>query len=1166
MRLASSPHGDLRLVTTNFDRLFQVAGERAGKEFQTYAAPTLPIPKNSRWNGLVHLHGILPDNGDDTALNRLVVTSGDFGLAYLTEGWAARFVTALFQNYTVCFAGYRIGDPVLRYMMDALAADRMMGEVSPPAWVLGECSPGNEKTETIAWEAKGVTPILYTIPAESTDHSALHKTLLAWADTYRDGVQGKEAIVAKYAMTNPQDSTQQDDFVGRMLWALSDKTGLPAKRFADFNPAPSLDWLLKVFVKNCFRHSDLVRFGVPPQVKVDPKLLFSFASRPASYEYAPAMQLVSEHIAGSRWDNRMYHLARWLVRHLGDHRLIIWIANNGGQLHYHFRTLIEGELDRFAALERDGQNSALNEIRLNAPKAIPHPAMRTLWQLLLGGRVKSNRHNPDLYAWHRRLLRDGMTTPLRLELRELLAPKIQLAQPLILSDSDSNSDDEPMQVHELVHGELVLTADRVIDALHEFDSELWSSALPLPSLLEEFQYLLRDALDLLRELGQANDRTDMSDMYLPSITPHRQNQGFHAWTSLIELLRDAWLAVYATDCARAARISQTWFELPYPTFKRLALFTASQDNCIPPDQWVGWLLADDAWWLWSSDCKREVLRLIVLQGRYLTATAQARLETAILAGPPRENSDDLGEETDILYTVWLYLAKLECAEQMLGELAMARLEAISKAHPQWRLEANESDEFTYWMSGTDDPDYDDNRDVDIAPRKRRELVKWLASYSAAPRARYEDNWHDVCEKHFCNSLFALCDLARDGEWLIRRWRTALQVWINSSTHVSRSWCYAASIVKNIPDKELQEMCHAVTYWMEAASRSINRHKDVMLDLCSRVLELPLEAGPDYRTSFGGNEAYDYIGSANRHPFGNVTQALINLLFKQTPNDNDLIPADLKVLFTKLCDGRLDHFRHGRVKLASRLIPFFRVDQPWTEEHLLPLFDWGNPDEAQAAWAGFLSSPRLHLPLLTTLKPQFLATVKHYFDLGEQRGRFATFLTHVALNRPETYTVEELRSAIDKLPQEGLEASAQALYQALGGAAEQAEDYWKNRAQPFWQEMWPKSLGNKSSRIAGSLISLAIAARGEFPAALAAVQHWLQPMEHPDYPVRLLDKSGLCQRFPDEALQLLDTLIVDQWCSPEFLERCLNIIKQTKPALEHAPQYQRLQEHLRWCQA
>lgn len=73
LRLARSREGELRLVTTNFDRVFHTAAKRTGQAFHAYAAPMLPIPKNSRWNGLVFLHGLLPDKTDETALNRLVV-------------------------------------------------------------------------------------------------------------------------------------------------------------------------------------------------------------------------------------------------------------------------------------------------------------------------------------------------------------------------------------------------------------------------------------------------------------------------------------------------------------------------------------------------------------------------------------------------------------------------------------------------------------------------------------------------------------------------------------------------------------------------------------------------------------------------------------------------------------------------------------------------------------------------------------------------------------------------------------------------------------------------------------------------------------------------------------------------------------------------------------
>jgi hypothetical protein len=117
------------------------------------------------------------------------------------------------------------------------------------------------------------------------------------------------------------------------------------------------------------------------------------------------------------------------------------------------------------------------------------------------------------------------------------------------------------------------------------------------------------------------------------------------------------------------------------------------------------------------------------------------------------------------------------------------------------------------------------------------------------------------------------------------------------------------------------------------------------------------------------------------PIGHITQSLLNLWLKRKPNDNDRLPGDIEPLFMQLCDVGVEQFRPGRVLLASRLIALFRVDRSWTETHLLPLFDWvRNSIEANAAWEGFLWSPRLHRPLQIALKPQFLSTAHHYSEL------------------------------------------------------------------------------------------------------------------------------------------------------------------------------------------
>ena len=48
--------------------------------------------------------------------------------------------------------------------------------------------------------------------------------------------------------------------------------------------------------------------------------------------------------------------------------------------------------------------------------------------------------NLGFYRWEERLQRDGLTTTLRLELRELLAPKVTLRKPFRWGDGDESAD------------------------------------------------------------------------------------------------------------------------------------------------------------------------------------------------------------------------------------------------------------------------------------------------------------------------------------------------------------------------------------------------------------------------------------------------------------------------------------------------------------------------------------------------------------------------------------------------------------------------------------------------------------------------------------------------------------------------------------------------------
>jgi len=1158
LQLARSRKGALRLVTTNFDRIFEHVVKRDKLVHTSYAAPLLPIPKSSRWNGIAYLHGLLPAKSDESSLHRLVVTSGDFGLAYLTERWAARFVSELFRNYIVCFVGYSINDPILRYMMDALAADKMLGEITPQAYAFGDCEPGQENIKINEWEAKGVVPILYQVPAGTFNHSALHRTLKAWAETYRDGVLGKERIVLDYALAHPSASTQQDDFVGRMLWALSHATGTPAKVFAEYNPAPSLDWL-EIFSDDRYRHADLIRFGVAPDAEADEDLHFSLNRRPAPYKLSTSMALVAGRFAGPNWDPVMYQLASWLVRHLNDPKLIFWIIRHGNKLHENLSDLVEGQLDQIAKLERACKQEELDTIRNNAPNAIPNKLTRLIWRLLLTGRVKSPWSDTDLYRWMDRLKRDGLTMTLRLELRNLLAPKISLSKPYSWVD-DAPIELNAERLNSFVKWELELTSDYVYSTLFDNTEERWTDALP--TLFDDFQLLLHDALGLLTELGEIEENSDRSYWSLPSIAPHWQNRRFHEWTALIELVRDAWLEIREIDEAKGTRIAQTWFTSTYPTFKRLALYAASHDRCICGDEWVDWLLSDDHRWLWTVETQRECMRLIVLQGRNLSAADQEKLEAAILIGPPRtlfrDDIDAVRFQEILEYSIWLQLAKLRESGATLGTNAGSHLKALEEQNPDWKLSAHEKDEFPSWMSGTGDPDYDEDRRIDIAPRTRRELIGWLTQQSVDRRPFDEDTWRDVCQTRFYHSVAALCDLAKQGTWPATRWRQALQVW-SDEKFTGFSWRFVSGLVLEMPSETMESIVHAVTWWIDSCSKTSKLDDQTLIDLVLRILALPLKA--DTGITENGRPIKEPITQAINHPIGHVTQALLNYWLKTQPNDNDGIPAAIRDVFTQLCDVSVERYRHARVLLSANLIALFRVDRAWTEANLLPCFDWKkDANEARVVWEGFFWSPRIYTPLLAAFKREFLCTAQHFEELSKHGRQYATFLTYAALNNAEGYSYNDFRDAVAALPQDGLERVSQALSNALEGAGEQREDYWKNRIHPFWQHIWPKSLEKASEAITDNLIRMSIAAGAQFPIAFDTVSPWMRHLTHLDYAVHLLNESGICHRHPDAAIRLLDSIISNQRWAPRELGECLDAIKVAAPELEKDARFVRIFEY------
>lgn len=545
--------GQLRLVTTNYDQLFHIASKET-IEFKEYVAPCLPIPKKSRWDGLVFLHGLLPnEQGSEIELNRLVLTSGDFGLAYLTERWASRFVTELFRNFVVCFVGYSINDPVLRYMMDALSADRTLGENVEKVWVFAKIeTKANEESARKMWEAKGVTPIL------SKTYALLHSTLQEWARAYSDGLEGKRKIIQSLASIKPYTSTVEDHCDQKMLWAISDPSGQTARYFATLEDNPPLEWFLDVFVKEILSAKQLVNYGLLSNEDVSTiKGNFSLVKRIPSTQYAIPMSLGSMSCRHNNIDDVMWQIMQWLCRHLNDPRLLLWLVQNVGTLNPCFCDLIENRMIDSLSYENEDKVDKLE------------PSMERLWNLYLNGFIRTNDNVFDQYLlenWQIEYSKFGLTSSLRRRFRAAFSPMVNIrAKSSSLLDASCQKE---KSVNDFVSYDLVLNVNDAFDFLTDLkDKPLWQKILP--ELFDDFEQLLKEALKLFQDLGVDVNNTDPASLFIYSLDDEFID--YFDWVLLVELLKDSWLKINENNPERSAMLARVWMHSPYLTFQRLGI-------------------------------------------------------------------------------------------------------------------------------------------------------------------------------------------------------------------------------------------------------------------------------------------------------------------------------------------------------------------------------------------------------------------------------------------------------------------------------------------------------------------------------------------------------------------------------------------------------------------
>ena len=351
LRLSKGADGTPQIVTTNFDLLFERA---AGRKLKTYVPPALPDLANGQpLKGLVYLHGrINPRIKQGEGRQGFVVSSSDFGRAYLAEGWATRFIRDLLDQYTVILLGYSANDPPVRYLLQGLHSQRRGRRARLFAFDSGtEDQP--------RWRDSGVQALPY--PKIGDDHSALWDTLSAWADRADDHLAWRQRIV-DLARKGPRNLEPYE----RGQVASLVRTDVGAKLFADADPPPPGEWLC-VFDHN-FRYGEVGTQSDDSQPAFDPFTEYSLDDDPPRppengrrtdppgddlLSLKPTDRRINDDTRlaknGRHWTEplsfRLFHLARWIAK-IAHEPVVPWWAARYSSLHPKLLDEIEWRVER----------------------------------------------------------------------------------------------------------------------------------------------------------------------------------------------------------------------------------------------------------------------------------------------------------------------------------------------------------------------------------------------------------------------------------------------------------------------------------------------------------------------------------------------------------------------------------------------------------------------------------------------------------------------------------------------------------------------------------------------------------------------------------------------------------------------------------------------------
>lgn len=654
-RISTNSSGVPQIVTTNFDLMFETGD--GGDKLARHVPPSFPdLAFGTTIEGVTYLHGRLAGPGSEH--HPYVLSSADFGRAYLSEGWATNFIRSLLTRYTVVLVGYKAEDPPIKYLLQGLNHDGRFDRSR-----LYTFDRGLPEEIEAKWRDRGVTAIAYA------DHADLWKTMEAWAARADDPRQWRSSVIASSHGDPKAMLAHERGQVAHIL-----RTVQGAKLFSLADPTPHPEWVC-VIDGNVRSAKPSKGYG-PEAETFDPRAAYGLDDDLEHISEDEQRQGVNNdnllvwrdgddnppdghRLAGRQAEGyeatsiRLGHLITWISKAI-DSPVMAWWAIRQNGLHPRLLQQIEWQVESQKSL---------------------HARARHIWNLVLEHHrdPRSRRWDGNWFDLKKRVAAEGWTASVLRDFRRVATPRVDIRPSFGLGQSKPPS--VPWD-----HIRLSDLGQFEVKFLERHNDDLDVPDEVLPQVFAILEEQLTNASGLLGDIETVFFDT-------PTCYPNREIDGREHVTEAAEVM--AWfvelldrLSETRPDLAQAH--ATIWPETDQFFFRKLKLYAYSKKNVFEAEQVAKAILSFDQKAFWDIQVVRELLFLLVDRWAEFSQDSQERLIDRILDGPEQlshwsdEEFPRLRDEFAARYA--RYLQREGCA---LTADRSERLDAIIQGIPQW---------------------------------------------------------------------------------------------------------------------------------------------------------------------------------------------------------------------------------------------------------------------------------------------------------------------------------------------------------------------------------------------------------------------------------------------------------------------------------------------------